>query len=114
MALPNYQNSIVEDKKIIEYLLNLSHKIGASKANFFYKFGFTLDNIELFRNSILNHAVNREIETFKEDEYGKIYTLVCSFETPDFRNPCIKSVWIVNKGEECPRLVTAYPEKEVL
>lgn len=111
MALPNYHNAYVEDKKILDYLLNLEHKDGGPKANFFFKFGFTQDNIEPFRASLLNHAINREIETYREDEFGETYTLVCSFETPDLRNPCIKSVWIVNKGEDCPRLVTAYPAK---
>ena len=111
MPLPNKENSNVEDKKIKGYLLNLEHKDGGPKANFFFRFGFSLEDIEPFRTSLLNHAINREVETLTEDEYGETYTLVCEIETPDSRNPCIKSVWIINKGEERPRLVTAYPEK---
>jgi hypothetical protein len=111
MPLPNKEDSHVEDTKIKGYLLNLEHKDGGPKANFFFRFGFSLEDIEPFRRSLLNHAINREVETLTEDEYGEIYTLVCEIETPDFRNPCITSVWIINKGEERPRLVTAYPEK---
>ena len=109
MSLPNKQNSFVEDKKIVSYLLNLEHRDGGPKANFFFRFGFSLDDIEQFRTSLLNHAINRQVDTISEDEFGVTYTLTCEFETPDSRNPCIKSVWIINKGEERPRLVTAFP-----
>ena len=109
MLLPNKENSFVEDKKIRGYLLKLDHKDGGPKANFFFRFGFSLEDIEPFRASLLNHAMNRKVDTFTNDEFGEIYTLVCKIETPDLRNPCIKSVWIINKGEEQPRLVTAFP-----
>jgi hypothetical protein len=112
MPLPNYESAHVEDKKIKGYLLNLEHEDGRPKANFFFRFGFTLEDIEPFRESLLNHAEQREVDTEREDEYGVTYTLVCEFETPDNRNPCIRTVWILNRGEERPRLVTAYPEKK--
>jgi hypothetical protein len=111
MLMPNKENALVEEKKIRQYLLNLVHKQGGPKANFFFGFGFSLDDIELFRLALTDHAITREVSDCTEDEFGVIYTLVCEFRTPDTRNPCIRTVWIVNKGEVLPRLVTAYPKK---
>jgi hypothetical protein len=37
--------------------------------------------------------------------------LKCEIKTPDERNPCIVTVWIVENGQEVPKLVTAYPAK---
>jgi Domain of unknown function (DUF6883) len=35
-----------------------------------------------------------------------------SMVSPDGRNPLMRTVWILEKGEDAPRLVTAYPLQE--
>ena len=40
MKLPNAQLAFIDPKKITEYLLNATHRYGASKAFFFSGFGF--------------------------------------------------------------------------
>ena len=35
MKLPNVEQAVVEREKITDYLLNPTHRYGASKANFF-------------------------------------------------------------------------------
>jgi hypothetical protein len=39
----------------------------------------------------------------------KSYTIRGLLDTPDERNPTIVVVWFIEKGEDVPRLVTAYP-----
>lgn len=110
--MPNRNTSNVEDQKITGYLLNPNHKDGAPKEKFFTMHGFSLEEIEVFRTALINHAINRVVAEQMTSPYGKKYILVCEVETPDKRNPCIKSIWIINQGEENPRLISAYPEKE--
>jgi hypothetical protein len=43
MKLPHATKVIVERDKILVYLLNPEHRIGASKAHFFSRFGFTAE-----------------------------------------------------------------------
>jgi hypothetical protein len=43
MKLPCLNELIVEREKIIDYLLNLSHRYGATKARFFMGLGFNAD-----------------------------------------------------------------------
>jgi hypothetical protein len=44
IKLPNADKAIVERDKILNYLMNIEHRIGASKAHFFSSFGFSAEN----------------------------------------------------------------------
>lgn len=108
-VLPNRHKCEIDDKKIIDYLLNLQHRDGGPKAKFFIRFGFS---IICWRNlcvALKQHAVNNLVVEMVESEYGKKYVVTCEIATPDGRNPCINTVWIV-VDEAFPRLIAAYPE----
>jgi hypothetical protein len=107
MKLPNNDKSTIPPEKITDYLLNELHPIGKDKAAFFASFCFK--NEDSLRAALLNHAAEREIHEIEESPYGTKYKLRCEIKTPDLRNPCIVSVWIVNNGNTIPRLITAYP-----
>lgn len=107
--MPNNELSIVADNKITGYLLSESHEKGKHKANFFKRFGFDLTDIKTIRNALLQHSIEREIEATKETGFVNKYELKCEFQTPDERNPCMVTVWIIENDEEVPKLVTAYP-----
>jgi hypothetical protein len=40
MKLPNADKLVIEREKIVDYLLNPTHRFGGSKARFFDRFGF--------------------------------------------------------------------------
>lgn len=42
MLLPNREKAYVPERKLTSYLLSLTHPVGKSKAQFFYRHGFTL------------------------------------------------------------------------
>ena len=44
-----------------------------------------------------------------ETEFGTRYTIEGMLRTPDGRRPLVRVVWFVDKGDNRPRLVTAYP-----
>lgn len=107
MKLPNNDKSTITPEKITDYLLNVLHPIGKHKAAFFESFCFKDD--EVLKAALLNHAAERDVHKTTDNPYGKKYELRCEIKTPDLRNPCIVSVWIVDNGDTVPRLVTAYP-----
>jgi hypothetical protein len=109
MKMPNNDQSEVAEEKISEYLLSRTHEQGKHKADFFSRFGFDLNNAVDFKAALLQHSIDRDVETEKESPYGNKYELKCEFKTPDERNPCIYSVWIIENGKEAPKLITAYP-----
>jgi hypothetical protein len=100
---------MVEEKKIVTYLLNLEHEDGKSKAKFFLERGFTPEQWELFADSLREHAANNEIAKIIPGPFGQKFVIECHLSTPDEINPCIRVVWTVEEGTTEPRLVTAYP-----
>ncbi len=110
MPVPNSELALVAQEKIIDYLLNPTHAIGGAKEKFFSAFGFDRSDVDTFRAALLQHAVIREVQKELRTPYGTKYKLICAIETPDKRNPCIVTVWIIDRGSDVPKLVTAYPE----
>ncbi len=109
MKIPNNQLSVVAPEKITEYLLSSNHETGKHKAQFFSSFGFTIDDIGAFRNALIQHSLERDIDIATDTGFGVKYKLSCEIQTPDKRNPCIITIWIVEAGMKAPKLITAYP-----
>jgi len=107
--LPDAANAIVEDAKIIRYLLNAAHRKGGAKSAFFASFGFSGANWLQLKSALLNHPLTNEITSQTGSSHGEKYAVSCNLATPDGRNPCIVSVWIIQPPSNYPRFVTAYP-----
>jgi hypothetical protein len=108
--LPGVANAIVSDVKITDYLLNPSHSVAAAgKANFFAAFGFSASNWQELKRALLQHPRSHEVSGVMTTPYGEKYEVSCSLATPDGRNPCVISIWIVERPDPDPRFVTAYP-----
>lgn len=111
MKMPNNTEAIVDTNKITDYLLSDTHEIGKHKAAFFKSFGFDVSSPITITKALKAHAEERVILNSKDSPYGKKYELECEIETPDDRNPCIVSVWIIENNTNEPRLITAYSAK---
>jgi hypothetical protein len=61
IKLPNPHLIRVESDKITEYLLNSTHPYGASKAQFFTRFGFERQKWEDLAAALLEHGRDNEV-----------------------------------------------------
>ena len=91
------------------YLLAFDHPEGAAKAEFFASFGFTAAEWELLAEALLAHARTHDVSSSTRSQYGTKYRVDGAISCPDGRTPTIRSVWIIDDGNESPRLVTAHP-----
>jgi hypothetical protein len=107
LKLPNPEKALVEPRKITAYLL--SEENSGGKSAFFVAFGFNLAQPEELEQALLAHAAAHEVARVSETSHGIKYIIDGKMQTPDRRSPQVRSVWIVDKGKEAPRLVTAYP-----
>jgi len=107
--LHNAEQAIIDEPKITAYLLNRAHPFGGAKAAFFERFGFVHENWHALRDALLSHADDHEIAHQYEARHGQIFEIIGPLATPDGRNPTVRVVWMVRKGEAYPRLVTAVP-----
>ncbi len=109
MKLPNADKAVMPSDKIIGYLLSLTHPDGRDKAIFFMSFGFIPEKPEQLENALLQQALSQEVVKSVPNVFGVRYVLEGQLETPDGRSPLVRSVWFIEKDDEIPRLVTAYP-----
>jgi hypothetical protein len=109
MKLPNWENAVVAERKIVGYLLLLTHPSGRSKAVFFRRFGFSVDEWYVLADALRNHAGAHDVVEIEETPYGMSYTVVGPISTPDGRSPIVRVVWLIPRGTDTPNLVTAYP-----
>ena len=106
---PAFPPRRIRAAKITEYLLNASHEIGSAKAAYFTSFGFSRHEWERLALALQTHPDRHPVDETRTDEWGTRFAVRCSIVTPDGRNPCIVSVWIVRVGRDEAELVTAYP-----
>ena len=109
MKLPDADGAIVEREKIVDYLLNPTHRYGATKARFFSAFGFRADKWETLAEALLLHGQTQEVKRSRETSFGPRYEVEGRLRAVDGRAPRVRSVWQRDEGTVAPRLITAYP-----
>ncbi len=107
--LPNSGVALVEQKKVVDYLLNAAHPSGKSKAKFFLARGFDAKCWEEMRDALLAQGRDNRVTKVTPHPWGTRYQVDCRCPTPDGANPCIRSLWELAHAAAGPRLLTAYP-----
>ena len=102
---------IVEDTKILNYLLNRDGPPAARpKAEFFLAIGFSPLRVDQMRHALLAHAETAKLQSDQADiaGYGRKLVFECALpKAPNGRTYSIRTVWLETEGDY--RLITAYP-----
>jgi hypothetical protein len=106
--LPQAETAIVDAAKVRDYLLNAENEQNRGKAGLFGKFGFKRERWQQLAEALRAHCATNEVVEVSSSPHGEKFVVMCNLATPDGRNPCMRSVWIINAGNTLPRLVTAY------
>ncbi len=109
--LPNAESAYIDPRKVSDYLLNLRHPDGGPKAAFLMRFGFGLDNPQALIEALLAHGQSNTVARLQKKEFGTSYIVEGPLNTPDGRNPNLRTVWIVENDGSAPCFVTAMPMK---
>lgn len=114
MKLRNAHLAIVERHKVVDYLLNSAHPDNGGKAQFFESLGFSADVPELLIDALRSVAHTGEIVEIVQSSHGEKYVAdgPVSSQTEGSHRRVVRTVWIIDRGLDAPRLVTAYPGKE--
>ncbi|MYD64215.1 MAG: hypothetical protein F4W91_24550 [Gemmatimonadetes bacterium] len=111
MRLPNAYLSRIDRQKITDYLLSSNNPRGRTKADFFLRFGFSIDRWEDFAEALRLQAASHEVALVLETAYGPRYHVDGPIETPDGRNPRVRTVWQIDLDSDYPRFITAHPRR---
>lgn len=108
MKLPNAERAFVDIAKLRDYSLNTEHKEGKHKARVFAAaLGLSPRDAEWLRAKLLDIVSSEDCRLGRKTDYGQRYLI--DFElSHDQRSAQIRSIWIVRKGENFPRLITCY------
>jgi hypothetical protein len=107
--LPNADRAFIDDRKIVDYLLAQTHGKGGAKACFLIDFDFSRAAPALLVDALLLHARSNKVLRLQTSPHGLKYVIEGPLPAPDGRAPVVRTVWIVDAGEDVPRFVTAFP-----
>jgi hypothetical protein len=108
MKLPGAEWAFIDIRKLRDYCLNPEHPRGRHKARIFAaSLGLTMKDAERLRDAILSAALVGEAQLSEEDEYGQRYT--SDFIMDELAGQAtVRTLWIVRRDEEFPRLTSCY------
>lgn len=112
MPIPNAHLAFVPPEKLSDYLLNVAHAIGGSKARWFISLGYDpIDPAELEADLL---GIVRSSSNFvaQQTQFGVKYIVRGWINAPNGSRASLRTVWITVVGMPEPRFVTAYPEKK--
>jgi hypothetical protein len=109
LKLPNVDLAEVASRKLRDYQLSPTHRAGHHKAAFFERYGFSAEAWTVLRDALIRHASQHEIVRREASSFGFRYVVEGTLESPDGRNPRVRSVWFIETNGRHPRFVTAYP-----
>ena len=106
-----HDDILINDRKLLKYLLDITHRMGMHKARFFIRFGFTKAQHTDLKEALIEHVLVNQTSSIIRTYFGIKITKDCSIKTPDDRNPYIRTVWFKKNGQNSLNFVTAYPIK---
>lgn len=106
MKLQNSQSAEVNLQKLLDYLLSDSHPIGKSKAKYLRSFGFSNANVELLKQGLITIAQTEDVKEVISSTHGVKYVIDGSLQTPVKVFIKLRTIWIIEKGEEVARFIT--------
>jgi hypothetical protein len=109
MKLPKRQSAYIPRQKLNGYLLSRTHPIGRWKSKLFRDLGFDENNVDLLEGRLIDIANSENVKYSLISELGTKYVIDGLLETPSGRFLRVRTVWIIDEGQDTPRFVTAYP-----
>jgi hypothetical protein len=109
MKLPNRENAYIPPPKLHDYLLSKTHSVGRWKAKFFRALGFDETNVDVLEQRLIAIAHSEDVRDVVSLKHGAKYVIEGSLQTPAGNLVQVRTVWVIDAGQDRPRFVTAYP-----
>lgn len=108
MKLPNGDKAIIDDEKLLDFVLNDQHRYGKDHAYLFRSLlGITAENCLVLREALRDAAVQAPATFGQPSPYGVKYEIQFPMKGPK-GTYTVLSAWIIDHGASIPRLVTVY------
>lgn len=110
MLLPAGEQAIVDDGKLLDYVLSSTHPIGRHHAELFERLlGITGANYQLLKEQLLRAAATVDVEAGQPSQFGQKFQMRFAVRGP-LGTRLVLAVWMLDEGQAFPRLITCYVE----
>jgi len=109
MKLPHREKAYISSSKLHDYLLSRTHPVGKWKAGFFRSIGFDETNVDVLEQCLIAIAHSEDVKDVVPSARGTKYVIDGSLQAPTGNFVQVRTVWIIDVGQDRPRFVTAYP-----
>ncbi|GAB1410283.1 hypothetical protein MASR1M90_14370 [Desulfovibrionales bacterium] len=109
-VMPNVDEAIVAIEKISGYILDPDNEKGKHKAKVLASaFGlqFNEEDAEYLRSAIASGLANGTVTSESHSKHGKKYNVAIAITGKNGHSEEMTTGWIIDKGSEIPRFVTA-------
>jgi hypothetical protein len=110
VKLPGANRVIVSAEKVRDFLLSPVNPRARGKAAFFQALGFNVSSWEALRSALVDIARTSDANPGQKSAFGAKYEVRPIITGPAGRQAVIKTVWIVEAGDDQPRFITAHPD----
>jgi len=110
VKVPNAERAVIATEKLRNYLLNLSHRRGGSKARLLLSLGYAAATWQRLDADIRAQHLTTDVELQVDTEYGARYEIAAPLVGPNGRSILFRSIWQIDTGMDFPRLITMHPE----
>lgn len=111
MILADAAQLLIEERKIVDYLLNPGHPDNGGKAALFTGWGFALSDWRTFAKAVREMVACSQVADRIQSPWGEKYLVDGSLAAPHGMTPPVRTVWIADGSATVVRLVTAYPRE---
>jgi hypothetical protein len=108
VILPNIERAVIPEEKLRDYLLAPTHLVGRHKAAYFRALGYTQENWKALESD-LRRFLREDAREKEITKYGTKFEIQSQIDGPAGRSARIITAWIVLRGEDFPRFITAHP-----
>lgn len=105
------KTTIIAPEKLRDYVLNLAHSDGESKARFLGEIGYDQTNWQILEKDLREQHLTIAATPGKKSIYGMKFEIVAPLVGPNGEKRWIRSIWMIRKGENVARFVTLIPEE---
>ena len=110
MKIPNAAIAIIDQAKIVNYLLDVDHVHGASKARLLHSLGYSVGIWQQLEVDLRAAHLTEDVIASRDTAWGMRYEIVAPLTGPSGDTVLFRSIWQIDIGADRPRLITMYPE----
>ncbi len=110
--LPNAGRAEIDLRKLTDYVLDPLHRTGRHKARVFAAaLGIGPRDAQMLAQALRDAAAAEDAEFVRRDHHGDHYRLAFTMHVGR-RSAMMRSLWTVRAGEDFPRFVSVFVQKE--